>query len=58
MKSNRIKTLKLTKKSISNLSTIVGGIGGGSEPSGGDWNAAPSTGGPSWNCDSIKHCTR
>ena len=58
MKSNGKKTLKLTKKSISNLSTILGGIGGGSEPSGGDWNAAPSTAGPSWNCDSKKVCSR
>lgn len=58
MKSNGKKTLKLTKKSISNLSTILGGIDGGSEPSGGDWNAAPSTGGPSWNCNSVDVCTR
>ena len=55
MKSNRVKTLKLTKKSISNLSAITGGIGGGSEPSGGT-DAVPSTGGPSWNCDSKKVC--
>ncbi|WP_298517298.1 hypothetical protein [uncultured Kordia sp.] len=58
MKSNGMKTLKLTKKSISNLSTIVGGLAGGTPPAGGDWNAAPSTAGPSWNCNSKDVCTR
>ncbi|MCH2195709.1 hypothetical protein [Kordia sp.] len=53
-----MKTLKLTKKSISNLSAIVGGLADGTPPAGEDWNAAPSTAGSSWNCDSKKVCTR
>jgi hypothetical protein len=57
MKSKSIKALKFSKNSVSNLSSILGGIDGESEPSG-EWNAAPSTGGPSWNCDSIEVCTR
>lgn len=57
MKTKTMKSLKLRKNSVSNLSTIFGGVDGGSEPSGG-WNAAPSTAGPSWNCDSKKVCSR
>ena len=57
MKRNHLKTLKLSKKSISNLSIIYGGVDGENPPSE-EQNAAPSTAGPSWNCDSKKVCSR